>query len=131
MPSDELHQQIADGVEFSCFEDGGHVIGVMGIQDRGEVKLIRHAYVATRQRGGGIGSKLLRELLGSTEKPVLIGTWAAATWAIGFYQKHGFSVVSEEEKNRLLRTYWSIPERQIETSVVLVDARYREGQPAF
>ncbi|QFP76960.1 GNAT family N-acetyltransferase [Deinococcus sp. AJ005] len=131
MPSEELREQIADGVEFLCFEDGDQVIGVMGIQDRGEVKLIRHAYVATRQRGGGIGSRLLRELLDSTEKPVLIGTWAAAAWAISFYQKHGFSVVSEEEKNRLLRMYWSIPERQVETSVVLADARYREAKAAL
>lgn len=126
MPREELREQIADGVEFSCFEDGGEVTGVMGIQDRGEVKLIRHAYVATRQRNGGIGSRLLRELLDSTDKPVLIGTWAAAAWAIAFYQKHGFCLVSEEVKSRLLHTYWKIPERQVETSVVLADARYRE-----
>ncbi|HKO69187.1 MAG TPA: GNAT family N-acetyltransferase, partial [Burkholderiaceae bacterium] len=81
--------------------------------------LIRYAYVRTKRRGGGIGSVLLRELIKGSMKPILIGTWAAATWAISFYEKHGFKMVGEEEKNRLLKKYWSIPDRQAQTSVVL------------
>jgi GNAT superfamily N-acetyltransferase len=119
MPLDELKQQIAQGISFSGYEAEGELLGVMGIQDRGEVTLIRHAYVRTDQRRSGIGAKLLRHLEGTTTKPVLIGTWSAATWAIRFYEKNGYRVLSRPETERLLRTYWTIPERQIETSVVL------------
>ena len=119
MPADELKSEIAKGVEFSVAEIDGRVVGVMGIQDKGDVTLVRHAYVATSAQRGGIGTKLLRHLEGLTKKPVLIGTWAAATWAIDFYVRNGFAVVSHEEKERLLRKYWSIPARQVETSVVL------------
>jgi N-acetylglutamate synthase-like GNAT family acetyltransferase len=124
MPQSELEAQIADGVRFNCYLEDDEIVGVMGIQDKGEVNLIRHAYVSTKRRGGGIGSILLRELVESSAKPILIGTWKAADWAIRFYEKHGFTQVSEEEKNRLLKTFWNIPERQIETSVVLKDQRY-------
>jgi Acetyltransferase (GNAT) domain len=96
----------------------------MGIQDKIDVLLIRHAYVLTTSRNNGIGTKLLKELVRNSEKPVLIGTWKDATWAIRFYLKNGFRLVSEEEKQVLLRKYWSIPERQVETSVVLADGRY-------
>jgi N-acetylglutamate synthase-like GNAT family acetyltransferase len=120
MPAEELKKEIAAGVMFSVAEQDGRVVGVMGIQDKGDVTLVRHAYVATRAQRGGIGTKLLRHLESLTHKPVLIGTWAAATWAIDFYQRNGFSVVSHAEKERLLRKYWSIPARQVETSVVLV-----------
>jgi GNAT superfamily N-acetyltransferase len=96
----------------------------MGIQDKGDVALIRHAYVAPAAQRKGIGRALLGRLESLTAKPVLIGTWAAATWAIEFYRRNGFTVVSPTEKNRLLRKYWSIPERQIETSVVLADGRW-------
>ena len=125
MPREELAGQIADGVRFSCYVDDGLVVGVMGIQDRDEVVLIRHAYVRTDHRQKGIGSLLLRELVRAAEKPILIGTWKAATWAISFYQKHGFRLVDKEEKDRLLKRYWSIPPRQIETSVVLVDEKFK------
>ena len=129
MSWDELNAQVSEGVEFTCwteadqFEDD-QIIGVMGIQDRGEVSLIRHAYVSTRRRGGGIGTQLLRALTTTTDKPILIGTWAAAEWAIRFYQKHGFSQVSDAEKTALLGKFWTIPARQVETSVVLADRRY-------
>jgi N-acetylglutamate synthase-like GNAT family acetyltransferase len=124
MPQSELEEQIADGVRFTCYLEGDELLGVMGIQDKGEVNLIRHAYVSTQRRGGGIGGILLRELVEHSEKPILIGTWKAADWAIRFYEKHGFTRVSEEDKNRLLKTFWDIPERQIETSVVLRDRRF-------
>jgi N-acetylglutamate synthase-like GNAT family acetyltransferase len=126
MTKEELRKQIEDGVKFSCYLDEDGVIGVMGIQDRKDVTLIRHAYVATRHRKRGIGTILLRELIKDAKKPILIGTWKAAHWAISFYKKHGFSVVSEEEKDTLLRKYWDIPTRQVETSVVLADIKYRE-----
>jgi len=119
MPESELRDQIEDGVQFWCYRENDQVLGVMGIQDKGEVTLIRHAYVRTNARSKGIGGKLLNQLRELTTKPILIGTWADATWAINFYQKHGFSLVSYEEKERLLRKYWKIPLRQIETSVVL------------
>jgi N-acetylglutamate synthase-like GNAT family acetyltransferase len=125
MPAEELKKEIAAGVAFSVAEQDGRVVGVMGIQDKGDVTLVRHAYVATSAQRGGIGTKLLRHLESLTQKPVLIGTWAAATWAIDFYKRNGFSVVSHQEKERLLRKYWSIPARQVETSVVLADPRWQ------
>ncbi len=124
MPMDELVRQFEDGIAFSCALDDGAISGVMGLQDKGEVALIRHAYVRTRQRRSGIGAALLGHLLGGRDQPVLIGTWKAARWAVAFYQKHGFRVVPEIRTAALLRRYWSIPERQIETSVVLASADY-------
>jgi len=91
----------------------------MGIQDVKDVTLIRHSYVRTILRNSGIGGKLLSELRKKVTRPILIGTWADAVWAVGFYEKHGFKVVPKDEKDRLLKKYWSIPERQIEASVVL------------
>ena len=128
MTKEELSAEIGAGVKFSCYVEDGEIVGVMGVQDRGGVQLIRHAYVRTRRRNKGVGSLLLRELIGRSTKPILIGTWKAATWAISFYEKHGFHLVDEEDKNRLLKRYWSIPDRQIETSVVLVDAKYQPAQ---
>jgi len=124
MSREELKTQIEEGVRFSCYINNDEVIGVMGIQDKTDVMLIRHAYVRTRQRSRGIGTLLLRELIGETTKPILIGTWKTAAWAISFYEKNGFCLVEEEEKNRLLKKYWAIPDRQIETSVVLVDDKF-------
>ena len=126
MPKDELLSEIADGVVFHGYERNGLLVAVMGIQDKGPVILIRHAYTRTEERGRGIGSTLLQHLLQMASKPVLIGTWRDATWAIRFYEKHGFTLVDEESKDRLLREYWSIPQRQVETSVVLVDRAYLE-----
>ncbi|MGB5751124.1 MAG: GNAT family N-acetyltransferase [Desulfobacterales bacterium] len=119
MSAEEIRHEIQDGVVFWGFEQEGCLAGVMGIQDKGEVSLIRHAYVRSQFRRQGVGEKLLRYLEGLTDKPILIGTWKDASWAISFYRKHGYYLVSEEEKGQLLRKYWSIPERQIETSVVL------------
>lgn len=119
MSKEHLLQEIEAGVQFWGYLEDGQLIGVMGIQDVADVSLIRHAYVRTEKRNLGIGGKLIAHLKTLTNKPLLIGTWAAANWAIGFYEKHGFKVVSIEEKNSLLKKYWNISERQIETSVVL------------
>ena len=121
MPEKEVRHEIEDGVVFWGFEKDGDLLGVMGIQDKGQVALIRHAYVRTRSRNQGIGENLLLYLENLTDKPILIGTWKAASWAISFYEKHGYTLVSDTEKTRLLQKYWSIPERQIETSVVLAN----------
>lgn len=130
MTKEELKGQIEDGVRFSCYVDNDKIVGVMGIQDKTDVTLIRHAYVRTKQRNKGIGAMLLRELIKDSTKPILIGTWKAADWAISFYEKHGFCLVDEEEKNRLLKKYWVIPARQVETSVVLADEKYKEKKNA-
>jgi len=124
MPKYELRSQIDEGVAFWGYESGGELTGVMGVQPLQDVTLIRHAYVRTANRNQGIGSGLLEFLLNEITTPVLIGTWADAVWAIRFYEKHGFTRVSVEEKTRLLKTYWSIPERQVETSVVLADQKW-------
>ena len=128
MSKDSLKDEIASGVNFYGFEEDGELIGIMGIQDVLDVTLIRHAYVITKKRNKGIGSELLSFLKTKTDKPVLVGTWATANWAISFYQKHGYKLVSTEEKDFLLKKYWNIPDRQIETSVVLVDSKYRRQQ---
>jgi len=124
MPADELAAEIADGIAFWIAEDAGRMVGVMGIQDRGEVALVRHAYVSPGAQKQGVGTRLLQHVQGLVDKPVLIGTWAAASWAIEFYRRNGFTVITGAEKDALLRKFWSIPERQVETSVVLADARY-------
>jgi N-acetylglutamate synthase-like GNAT family acetyltransferase len=123
----ELQSQIEGGVLFSCYVDDDEIVGVMGIQDKSDVALIRHAYVRTKQRKKGVGTLLLQELIKDIRKPVLIGTWKAADWAIHFYEKHGFRLVEDEEKDRLLKKYWAIPDRQIETSVVLADGKYKRS----
>lgn len=119
MTAEYLRGEIDAGVRFWAYELDGEVLGVMGIQDVADVTLIRHAYVHPGAQREGVGGRLLRSLLAKTKRSVLIGTWADAHWAVAFYEKHGFAVVSPEEKTRLLRTYWDIPERQVETSVVL------------
>jgi N-acetylglutamate synthase-like GNAT family acetyltransferase len=123
MSAAELANEIADDIVFWVAEEEGRVSGVMGIQDKGEVALIRHAYVAPTSQRGGVGTGLLHHILNLVEKPILIGTWAAASWAVEFYRRNGFTLV-KSQKDQLLRTYWSIPERQIETSVVLADRRW-------
>ena len=127
MPSDELEKEIAEGVAFWVAEEDGRLLAVMGIQDKGEVALVRHAYVAPTAQRKGVGTSLLRHVQGLTGKPFLIGTWADASWAIEFYRRNGFTVVPNTRKNSLLRRYWSIPARQIETSVVLADGRWMEA----
>lgn len=119
MSAEELAREIAAGVRFSACEADGEVVGVMGIQPVRNVELIRHAYVRPSCQGRGIGKVLLDRLRETTERPILIGTWAAADWAIRFYEKNGFALVPRDATALLLKTYWSIPERQIETSVVL------------
>lgn len=126
MPRDELRHEIDADVQFWGYEEGGELLGVMGIQDVLDVTLIRHAYVRTAQQNKGIGGRLLSHLRTLTSRPILLGTWADATWAIRFYEKHGFRLVTPEEKDRLLRKYWSIPDRQIETSVVLVEESWSD-----
>jgi len=127
MSREYLQHEIDAGVVFWGYEDGGELIGVMGIQDVQDVTLIRHAYVRTTERSRGIGGKLIAHLKTMATRPTLVGTWAAAVWAVRFYEKHSFRLVTWEEKERLLRKYWSIPERQTETSLVLADRRWFEG----
>ncbi len=124
MPEGELQHEIESGVRFWAYEENGGVLGVMGIQDVLDVTLIRHAYVAPGVQNRGIGGKLLSLLRRKTSRPILIGTWADASWAVRFYVKHGFRTVTPAEKDRLLKRYWSIPERQVETSVVLADEKW-------
>jgi len=125
MPMNELREEIEAGVVFwGMFEETG-LEAVVGLQHVADVALVRHAYTRTTSQGRGLGKALLRHVLGQTKGPVLLGTWAAATWAIGFYESQGFRLVDGADKESLLRQYWSVPARQIEESVVLVDARWR------
>ncbi|HAK59805.1 MAG TPA: GNAT family N-acetyltransferase [Nitrospiraceae bacterium] len=124
MSREYLRREMDNGVVFWGVEDNGQLVGVMGIQDVQDVTLIRHAYVRTSLRNRGFGGRLITYLYEKTTRPVLVGTWAAAAWAVRFYEKHGFRLVSREEKDRVLRQYWSIPDRQVETSVVLSDQRW-------
>ena len=121
MPATELEGEIAAGVRFWGYEEDGELVAVMGTQPVRDVELIRHAYVSPTRQRGGIGGVLLEHLKRETARPMLVGTWAAAHWAIAFYQRHGFDLVSPERKTELLKTYWTIPERQIQTSVVLAE----------
>lgn len=121
---DELQHEIDEGVAFWGYEEDGELVGVMGIQHIRDVTLIRHAYVRTTKRNQGIGGKLLSYLQKQTPRPILIGTWADAVWAIRFYEKYGFRLVSSKEKNELLEKYWTIPRRQIENSVVLANQKW-------
>ena len=118
MSKEKLRHEIDAGVVFHVYED----IGVMGLQYVQDVILIRHAYVRTDRQRKGIGARLLTHLCESADRPILIGTWADATWAIRFYEKHGFRLVTGDRKDRLLRKYWDVPERQMETSVALAQA---------
>jgi len=128
MSRHELQHEIDQGVVFWGYEQDGELVGVMGIQHLQDVTLIRHAYVRTAKRNQGIGGKLLSSLRQQATRPLLVGTWADALWAIRFYENYGFQLVSWEEKERLLRKYWSIPERQVETSVVLAEQRWFDAR---
>ena len=131
MPADELRLEIEAGVRFLGYEEDGELIGVMGLQNVQDVTLIRHAYVRTAWQNQGLGGRLLSNLITQADRPVLIGTWAAAEWAIRFYQNRGFRLVSTQEKDRLLIKYWSVPQRQMETSVVLADGKWFEARETF
>jgi GNAT superfamily N-acetyltransferase len=121
MSAAELEQEIAAGVAFHGWEESGELAGVMGVQSVRDVDLIRHAYILPSFQGRGIGSALLRQFRAGSDRPMLIGTWAAAEWAIAFYRRHGFRLVPANRAAILLRTYWTIPERQARFSVVLAD----------
>lgn len=125
MSKEELKTQISEGVEFWNYEEDKEILGVMGIQFKDDITLIRHAYVRTAAQQKGIGGKLLKHLADMAETPILIETWADASWAIRFYKKHGFRLLSDEEKNRLLKIYLTIPERQVETSIVLASEDWK------
>jgi GNAT superfamily N-acetyltransferase len=150
MPASELREEMNDGVAFwGDFDDDGTIVAVMGLQkrvgrdhdgraadvprdrgahpaeDMGEVALVRHAYTRTTRQGTGAGTALLQHVTRQTDHPILIGTWAAATWAVRFYERHGFRLVRGTAGDELLRRYWNIPDRQIEESVVLADASFR------
>jgi N-acetylglutamate synthase-like GNAT family acetyltransferase len=126
MSREQLKHEIDEGIVFWGYEDTGGLLGVMGIQGVQDVTLIRHAYVRTSSQKRGIGAHLLSHLLGLANGPVLIGTWADAIWAIRFYERYGFQMVDREDKERLLKKYWTVPERQVETSVVFVDQKWRD-----
>ena len=127
MPADELESEIGAGVVFWGCERDGELAGIMGVQPVRDVELIRHAYVAPGSQRHGIGSALLEHLAAGSTRRMLVGTWAAADWAIRFYRRHGFAPVTPERTAALLRTYWSIPERQVETSVVLAKPPFGPG----
>jgi GNAT superfamily N-acetyltransferase len=124
MSREKLQAEIEDRIAFWGYEEEGELQGVMGIQEVQDVTLIRHAYVRTEHQRKGVGQKLLAHLSRLASGPLLIGTWADATWAIHFYERNGYRKVGPDEKNRLLKKYWTVPERQIETSVVLADAKW-------
>jgi len=124
MSASELRHEIDAGVVFWGAFDDDRLLGVMGLQHVADVALIRHAYTRTTSQGAGIGRALLAHLAAQADRPLLVGTWKTATWAIRFYQHHGFTLVTDRDKNDLLRRYWTVPDRQIEESVVLVDSRY-------
>jgi GNAT superfamily N-acetyltransferase len=124
MSKEELQNEIQEGVVFWGYYKEDKLLGVMGIQPVQDVTLIRHSYVRSTKQNQGIGGKLLSRLRKETSLPILIGTWAAAVWAIRFYEKHGFKLISREEKDQILTRYWSIPERQISNSVVLADEKW-------
>ena len=121
MPREELRREVEHGVRFWGYEQDGQLLGVMGLQDVEDLTLIRHAYVRTTHRRRGIGGQLLIDLRSRATRPLLVGTWAAAEWAIEFYRQHGFEMVPPDQVPLLLRRYWSVPERQIATSVVLAE----------
>ena len=124
MPLEELEQEVEAGVDFWGHEENGALLGVMGIQPIKDVQLIRHAYALPNTQGKGIGSRLLAHLESIADKPILIGTWKDATWAIRFYERHGYRLVPESRREILLRKYWTlISDRQIEVSIVLEQAR--------
>ena len=129
MPAEELSREIEHGVLFWGFAQDGRLLGVMGLQDVEDVTLIRHAYVRTTHRRRGIGGRLLEDLRATATRPLLVGTWAAAAWAIKFYCDHGFEPVPRDQVPLLLRRYWSVPERQIATSVVLAEKGWQGGGP--
>ena len=124
MSRDELRREIDEGVIFLGFFDGGQLLGVMGLQHVAEVALIRHAYTRTASQRRGIGTALLAYLQRQTDRPLLVGTWKAATWAVRFYETRGFRLVDARQKDALLRRYWTVPARQIEESVVLANDRW-------
>ena len=124
MSEEELRREIDSGVVFWGYFEGDRVIGVMGLQHVAGVTLIRHAYTRTAFRRMGIGAQLLAHIRSKTQEPVLLGTWRGARWAIRFYEKNGFRLVRPTEKARLLRQYWTVPDRQIAESVVLADQRW-------
>jgi GNAT superfamily N-acetyltransferase len=126
MTADELRWELDDGVRFWGCEEQGRLIAVMGLQDRTDTVLIRHAYVRTVRRRQGLGTQLLRHLEGGLDRPILIGTWAAAVWAVAYYEKAGYVLLAPDAKTRLLKRFWRIPERQVETSVVLAKGRWEE-----
>ena len=127
MPADELDGEIAAGVVFWGYEDDGALVGIMGIQPVRDVDLIRHAYVSPGSQRHGVGGALLAHVAGSASRRMLVGTWADADWAVRFYRRHGFALVSPERKTELLQNYWTIPDRQIETSVVLANPPFDEA----
>jgi GNAT superfamily N-acetyltransferase len=130
MRMEELRAEIAAGVHFLGYRLSDQLIGVIGLQHVLDAALIRHAYVRTAYRNQGIGGQLLAELRAQTQRQLLVGTWAAAHWAIRFYEKHGFRLASEPNKQQLLAKYWSLPASQVKASVVLTGPPQEPGSKA-
>ncbi|MFC2162063.1 GNAT family N-acetyltransferase [Candidatus Altiarchaeota archaeon] len=124
---DEIEGEAGEGVVFNGFFDEDVLAGVMGVQDKGDVTLIRHAYVAPSHQRKGIGGRLLDNISSGVAGPMLVGTWADAWWALRFYEKSGFTLLGPIVKKELLKRYWSIPDRQVETSVVLADEVFMDS----
>lgn len=126
MTPNGLGRDILEGLEIWGYERGGELIGVMGIQPMADVDLIRHAYVRPTVQRKGVGAALIQHVRRLTDRRILVGTWAAAGWAVAFYQRHGFEPVRSPLAERLMRKYWSVPSRQMEVSVVLANPPYEQ-----
>src|SRR5690606_7953593 len=78
----------------------------------------------TSHRRKGIGSRLISQHIEGAVTPMLVGCLKAMPWAIAFYQHHGFSLLSDQQRDVLRNKYWNLPEAHVRQSVVLADKRW-------